>query len=174
MKTLRVFFAVLLTVVTLTHSKPSQAAVGALVAVSAVSTAGLVIAGGGGALTTVGFFGEPLGLCHNDGCLAMLAPIILGAIAMGIGLVVLDGEQQIVFQEVDSSAAKKLGLTEEERQSFNTELDEANMLLSDVNAQVAELRNPTSRDSARIWNVMKDLVSPATFSAMVKIAGQKQ
>ncbi len=171
MNKIRVFFAVLLTFVTLTHSKPSQAAVG-LFTGGSVAVVGLAVIGtgvvGGWIATEIMTDG-----CSDLGCLIGIIPFIAGAAVAAIGVVILDGDQTIEFQTLNKAAAARLKLSEVERQSFNEELDQANMLLADVSAEMSKIAKPTAQDSVNAWNDVKDLVSPATFSAMQKIASQK-
>lgn len=171
MNKIRIFFAVLLTFVTLTHSKPSQAAVG-LFTGGSVAVVGLAVIGTG---VVGGFIATEIMTdgCSELGCLIGIIPFIAGAAVAAIGVVILDGEQSIEFQALDKAAAAKLKLSEVERLSFNEELDQANMLLADVSAEMSKIAKPTAQDSVNAWNEVKDLVSPATFSAMQKIASQK-
>jgi hypothetical protein len=47
------------------------------------------------------------------------------------------------------------------------------MLLADVSAEMSKLEKPTAEDSVNVWNQVEDMVSPATFATMKKIASQK-
>lgn len=168
MKSLRVFLAVLLTVVTLTQSKPSQAAVGAAVS-TPVLVVGIVIAGGGTVMTLSTLNecrGQSTGLCTGL-TLIVMTPIIL------LGLVILDGEQQVEFRELSKAEAAKLEVSSAELSVYNSEVDQANMLVADVKAELSKIAKPSAEDSASAWSKVKDLVSPATFSVMQKIVSQK-
>ncbi len=173
MKTLRIFVALLLTVVTLTHTKPSQAAVGALVS-TPVLIAGLVIGGAGLVGTTIGVV-----KCNRDGgggegsglCGALM--ILIGAPVIILGLVVLDGEQEVQFRELNDQEAAKIGIPSEDLAVYNSEIDQANMLIADVKTELSKIKKPTAQDSAAAWNGVKDLVSPATYATMQKIVSQK-
>jgi hypothetical protein len=170
MKNIRILFAVLLTVVTLTHSKPSQAAVsiftGGATAIVGLKVIGVGVVGGLTGMAVVG--------ANCDGeCLEPIIPFILGTLVVALGVVILDGEQQIEFQELNAKKASLLGVTKAERESFNSELDQVNMLLKEVAENMTSLEEPTAQDSVAAWNGVKDLVSPLTFSAMTKIASQK-
>ncbi len=168
MKSLRVFFAVLLTVVTLTQSKPSQAAVGAAVS-TPVLIVGIVIAGGAGVVTLStlhGCRGDSSGLCKG------LTILILGPLVL-LGLVILDGEQQVEFRELSSVEAVKLEVSANDLAVYNSEVDQANMLVADVKAELSKIEKPSSEDSASAWSNVKELVSPATFTVMQKIVSQK-
>ncbi len=171
MNKLRIFFAVLLTVVTLSHSKPSQAGVGALVA-TPVLIAGLVIGGAGLIGTTIG-----IAKCNkrpsDSAAWCGLFVLLVGAPVMLIGLIVLDGEQEVQFRELDSQEASKLGISESDLAVYNSEVDQTNMLMADVKSELSRIKNPTAQDSKNAWSSVKDLVSPATYTIMQKIASQK-
>jgi hypothetical protein len=168
MKTLRVFVALLLTVATLTHSRPSQAAVGAAFS-APVLIAGIVIAGGGSIVTV-----KMLHDCRGDssGLCAGLTALVLGPIVI-LGLVILDGEQKVEFKELNLSQAQKLGISSQELAVYNSELDQANMLVADVQSELSKIENPDETDSAAAWNAVKEMVSPETFATMTKIVSQQ-
>ncbi|MES2527462.1 MAG: hypothetical protein V4598_10260 [Bdellovibrionota bacterium] len=168
MKSLRIFFALLLTVVTLTASKPSQAAIGAAVS-TPLLIAGIVIAGGGAVTTLIS-----VKKCQPDGtglCSAfvvlLLAPVVI------LGLALLDGEQQVEFRELNSKEAAKLEVSASELAVYNSEIDQANMLVADVKSELSKIEKPSEADSAKAWGNVKDLVSAETFSVMQKIVSQK-
>jgi hypothetical protein len=169
MKQLRIFFAVLLTVVTLSHSRPTQAAVGAAFS-TPVLIAGIVIAGGGVVTTVAGVAsckpGDNSGLCAGL-VILVLAPVVL------LGLVVLEGEQKAEFRELSKEEANKLGISSNELAVYNSEVDQANMLVADVSAELSKIEKPTNEDSGVAWAKVKDLVSAETFSVMQKIVSQK-
>lgn len=167
MKQLRLFLAALLTVTTLSASKPSQAAVGAFVA-APLLIAGVVVAGGGVVTYAIGSkdCDDQYGLCKGLWQLFM-APVVL------IGLVMLDGEQQVAFNELSSAQASKLGISEADLAIYNSEVDQVNMLAADVKSELSQLKKPTLKDSAAAWSNVKDLVSPETYAVMIKIAEQK-
>lgn len=171
MQKLRALFAVLLTVVTLAHSTPSEAVVGKIIHNRKVVTVGLAMTGTGAA---VAFGGAAIvsATCVDLGCLAALFPIVIGGAIAIAGLVTLDGEQEMQFKALNESEAMKLGVSESDRLVFNSEVDQATMLLNDVEAEVSKLEAPTAADSAALWSMVKDLVSPATFSTMQKIVSQ--
>lgn len=171
MNKIRIFLALILTVVSLTHSKPSKAAVG-LFTGGSTAVVGLAVIGTGvvGGYVASAIVGRD---CRELGCLIVLVPVVAGLAVAAVGVVILDGEQTIEFKELDKAAAAKLAISEEERTSFNAELDQANMLLADVASEMTKIEKPTAQDSVNAWTQVKDLVSPATFSAMQKIAAQK-
>ena len=170
MKHVRIFFAVLLTVVSLTQSKPSQAAVGALVS-TPVLIAGLAIGGAGLLGTAAGVAGcnrngDSMNICR-DITILIGSPIIL------LGLIVLEGEQEVQFRELTPSEAAKIGISGDELAVYNSEIDQANMIMGDVKSELSKIERPTAQDSAAAWNNVRDLVSPATYSTMQKIVSQR-
>lgn len=169
---LRALFAVLLTVVFLTHSTPSEAAVGKLTHNQKVVTAGLYIMGAGAAIGAVGY-GIVAASCEGLGCLGVLIPMMAGALVAGVGLITLDGEQQIEFKALPKASASALGVSEADREIYNQEIDQANFLLKEVSAELAKTKAATAADSATLWEQMSSLVSPATFSTMQKIVSQQ-
>ncbi len=171
MKNIRIFFAVLLTVVTLSHSKPSQAAVSIFTG-GATAILGLKVI----AVGVVGGYATAAiaqSTCTSGDCFNGILGVLLGGAVIAVGVVILDGEQAVEFQELDKKKATLLGVSESERESFNSELDQVNMLLEEVTEKMTSLESPTAQDSADAWNNVKDLVSPLTFSAMQKIASQE-
>lgn len=154
MKQLTIFFSLLLTLSAITHSRPAQAAVGTG---GGAVIAGLALAGGG--LYSIR-------KCNNLGCLD------IGAMMMLAGIIILEGEQEIGFRELSPDEATKLGVSASELETYNDEVDQANMLVSDVASELSEFENPSAQDSATIWNSVKDFVSPATYKVMQKIASQ--
>lgn len=154
--------AICLIATSLTYSRPSQAAVGALIGTAPVMIAGLVVAGGGLVLTNV----------RGDHWSDSLANAFFGLIAMGAGLVILDGENSVVFDAVTAKEAKKIGLTKSEFLSFNSEIDQVNAVMNMVSEEVSQINNATAKESAEVWDNAREHLSAETFSAMVKVAQQ--
>lgn len=172
MNKIRIFIALLLTVVTLTHTKPSQAAVGALVS-TPVLIAGLVIGGAGLVGTAIGIAKCNEGGSSDTNGLCGAFMVIVGAPVILLGLVVLDGEQEVQFRELSHKEAAKIGISSDDLAVYNSEIDQANMLIADVKTELSKIRKPTAQDSEAAWNDVKDLVSPATYATMQKIVSQK-
>ena len=166
---MKIFKSLLLFVLALTitlNSRPSQAGVGALVAAPVVVVAGLVTAGIGGA-------GVIAVVACAPNCGEGAVPVgFFGAILLGLGLIILDGEQQVQFNSLSVAEANKLNLSSAERMSFNAEIDQVNALTSFVSEEVVSQKIQNSEEAAQVWNNVKDLVSADTFSAMVKVANQ--
>ena len=172
MHKLKLFLAVLLTVTTLTHSKPSHAAVGAFTAGSAVAVVGLVVMGAG-AVGGVYFTAKILKKCDGLSCFKAIIPILGGAAVIFGGLMILDGEQEIEFKALNQKEASLLNVSEADLALYNSEIDQANMLMANVTSELSKISNPSADDSVAAWNDVRDFVSPATFSVMQKIVSQK-
>lgn len=167
MKTFKSLFLALTIVLTMTASKPSQAAIGAIFSPVLV-TAGVVVAGGGGALIGVGLFAP----CEADGCLANLGPFIVGSFIALLGLVILDDKQTVAYTTLNTADARKAGLNPIELQSFNAEVDQINALAAYVDSELERMNKPTKEDSAALWSEIKDTLSPEAFSGLVKVTSQ--
>lgn len=166
MKKLKVFLAIVLTVTALSHSKPSQATVGAFVG-GPVLIAGLVLTGSAG-IWSAYHFRKCEGGHECRGLMVLIAGIVLLP-----GLLVLDGEQGIEFKELTTREASHLGITASALEIYNSEVEQANMLMAEVTSELSRIEKPTEADSKVAWNNVKDLVSPATYSVMQKIASQQ-
>ncbi len=172
MQKLKVLFVTLLAVLTLAHSTPSEAVVGKLTHRQKVVTVGLAMTGSGVAIAAGGF-ALVSATCVDMGCLAVLFPLAIGGVIGIAGLITLEGEQELQFTALDRVAAQRIGVSDAERVAFNEEIDQANILISDVSHQLSTIENLTVEDSASLWDSMRSFVSPETFSAMQKIVSQR-
>lgn len=136
------------------YSPPSKAAVSMVTGSSALLMVGLLGGSGGGLIVA-----------------AARMPFEVWGIVTIIGVVILDGEngRTMEFTTITPEAAKKLGITKEERLSYNSELDQVNFLLSEVNDEI-QASTKDSKASERAWASVKDLVAPETYSTLTKIA----
>jgi hypothetical protein len=172
MKSLRIFFSTVLTVMMLAYTTPSQAVVGKIIHHKKVVTVGLALTGSGVAIAAGGA-AIVNATCVDLGCLAVLIPIFAGGVVSIAGLITLDGEQAMQFSSLTSAQGAKMGVSESERAIYNNELDQANLILSQVSEEVSALQDAQVSDSVRLWEEVKDLVSPETFGVMQKIVLQK-
>jgi hypothetical protein len=169
----RTAFLSLMIVTTLFHSQQSKAATGAIVAAPAAVTAGLYIAGSGLGIYAIGNVLDFTLLRHDDykGVFGLLSLIAAIPVAV-IGLVVLDGEQEVKFGSLTKAEAGKLQFTTSEFQAYNAELDQLNSLASYVDEEVARDGKVSAEESASLWSELKDAVSPEAFTALVKVNAQ--
>lgn len=138
------------------YSTPSKAVVSMVTGSYPILISGLVV-GAGGSLV-VATAGRPI----EDFLLVTL-----------LGVVLLDGEheQRIEFTSLNKDQGRKLGITEAERRSYNSEIDQVNFIVEEVLLGIES----TTKDveaSKRAWADVKDSVSPETFFALTKIARQ--
>lgn len=174
MKTLKSLFIALTVTLTMTASKPSQAAIGAIFS-PALVTAGLYIAGGSAAASATGFLATEVipGCSWDNECGSTTIAIgiygILGAI---LGLVILDDEQTVAYTTLSSKEAMKAGLNPFELRGFNTEIDQINALAAFVDTELERMQKPTKEDSANLWREVKDSLSPEAFSGLIKVTNQ--
>lgn len=167
LKTLLVVFSLLCMTL---HSRPSQAAVGAMVAAPAAVTAGLYIAGAGGAAFVGGLVLDEAG--NAEGWASFFITLFV-AIPLGVlGLIVLEDEQALEFATVDPMKGKELGLSKSELQAFNNEIDQINALAAYVDAEVSKEEKPSNEHAADVWNQVRGEISVDAFNGLVKVNNQ--
>jgi hypothetical protein len=128
------------------------------------------------ALVGLVFFAAPLvwvseGSGHHDFG-QVLAGILLAPVMMPFGLVLLDGEDatKVKFRALDEEQAGALGITSLERSSYNSEIDEVNVVMDTLGGEVlARNGEVTAEDAAANWNRVESALSPETVSALDKI-----
>ena len=148
----KLFATVLLTLTLLTTSLQSNAAVGLVTGTVPTVITGLVIAGG-----TLTYSLDESALFPAMG--------LMGTI---FGLIILDGEnqQEIAFNQIDRASANNVGVNEQERLIYNTEVDIANLLLEEVDRELQSIEGATEEDARNLWNEYQQYVSPETFKTM--------
>lgn len=170
MKSLKTLFVVFSLICMTLHSRPSQAAVGAIAAAPAAVTAGLYIAGAGGAAFAGGIV---LDYSENAGGWAAFFVTLFVAIPLGVlGLIVLEDEQALEFATLGAAEAQKLGVTQTELRAFNNEIDQINALAAYVDAEVSKDEKPSKEFAAQVWEEVRDEISPDAFSGLVKVNNQ--
>ncbi len=147
--------ATVLALSTLTYSRPSNAMIGALMGNPALAIAGASIG--------VGSF---FAMNATDG--------EVGIIGLLLGFVILDGEngQTLEFKELSQKSAKSLKVSEEERQSYNAEIDQVRFVASEVSAELGQMKKPKLKDSQKLWSELGQNLAPETLSAVQKISRQ--
>ncbi len=149
-------------------TQTSQAAIGGMTALfnpvigGKIALTGLATAGAG----TIGslFY---RGSCGSGEC---LAPLFFG---VSIGLILLDeANGKIEFTKIDPASAHELGLKKFEVLIFNSEVEEANLVLSEVISQINE--STTHEDVTEIWSEYESILSPESFNVMKALASKKQ
>lgn len=92
----------------------------------------------------------------------------LGYIALVAGLVLLDKDSnQVDFKEISEEDSILKGLTQVEMEAYNGEIEELNLVFSEVASQINS--EMTKEDVAKLWEEHSEFLSPETFSALKKV-----
>jgi len=166
-KLLAAVFSIMLTVA---PAQKSEAAVAAVMAMTGAGAAGSV-AIAGLASPFVGSIGY--GIAGSGDDMSQGIGIIVGAyIGILVGAVLLDEESgDIQFNEIDSSVAEQLNISKSDIATYNSEVEEANIVFEEVRANLSG--ESSVEESRAVWSEMKEFVSPATFKVMQKLASQE-
>lgn len=144
----------------------SQAAVAGVMAIAGSPAAGGVALAGLGS-AGVGYLATiSASSCDGGTCVVGL---FLGLV---VGVVLLDEESgSIEFDQISSDLAKKLELSKLDMEVYNSEIEEANMIFSEVQSQLTG--ESSVEESQELWSEYSDFLSPETFKVMKKLASQK-
>ncbi len=160
-----------------TLSQPSQALVAGLAGATPIAMAGLYVASGSFvgsiAISQINCALGPKYACNSSATRQSKIRhqvIKWGANIAAIGIVVLESEQSVQFTHLSESQGEALHLSVQERESFNTELDQVNMMFAQVSQTLGQDGNV--EQAASLWNELSGTVSTDTFSAMTKISAQ--
>ena len=150
MKSLKLL--VLSCLISLAPVQNSRAAVAGVAAILGAPVAsGLALAGLGSFAAGL-LVSTSQGSCDGGGCVVFLA---LGAM---VGVVLLeDGTDTINFVPVDEGMAAQLGVSSEELNIYNSEIEEVNLIFTEVQASLDS--RSTVEDSKNLWNESRDLLS---------------
>lgn len=159
MKTIRVFLACLLTLSIFSLSRPAHAVVGLATGNPVVTVLGAATLGGSVIFLTTG---------SSDDLGTSLLMAFWGFIAGAVGLTLLDGEEAMEFAELSTKDALSLGITPEEREAFNTEIDQVNAVAEAVSAELPE--KPTADDAKVLWAHYGESLHPQALIATTKVA----
>lgn len=162
---MRIVFSLLLSLTLFFTTMPkAEALVG--IAISSQSTrsvGGLMsLAGAGGVaagVTLTAIFGNSY---------AFLALSVLGATAGIIGIVVLDEKSaELKFSLLDSQKAALLGVSNEEAEVFNSEIEELNLIKGEIEAQIS--KKTSDREIVEQWKTAQKYLSPETLKVATRI-----
>lgn len=89
-----------------------------------------------------------------------------------IGILVLDGEenQGIYFAEITKEESETRGITSSERESYNSQIDELNLILDEVSSKLAAVKEPTLEASKDFWAEYAVYIHADTKSAINKLS----
>lgn len=167
----------LLALTLLFQSAPAKPATGFLFGSSGLITVGLYATTGGPVLAGTSYLACYLGLDesgrgHGPGCQTSLWGVITGAFALFLGVLILENDQIILFNNLSYGEAIHLGVSEAERLSYNSEIDQVNALAAYVDAELSKISKPGIEDSRILWESVRGSVSPLTFQTLQKISAQ--
>ncbi|MBD65994.1 MAG: hypothetical protein CME62_12355 [Halobacteriovoraceae bacterium] len=166
MKNMKALLLALMVATTLVVPKKSEAAVSLFTGngILALYGLGATVAG------PVAFVG---GVADVDSKFSL--PLIWGgALSFVAGIIMLDGEQEqmMAFETLSPDKSNALGLTNIQSETFNAEIDQANIILEEVSFEVEQLDNRGYEDIRGLWNEYGEYLSPETFQAIEKISLQ--
>jgi len=170
MKKLSGFLAIALTVSTLTISRPSHSAVALVTFNAPLALMSLGMLGGSGVVALISSQFE-----HHDNMVLSSGAVfgyIGSAIVAAVGIVALDGEkgQKVEFAELSKKQAKQLGITSEEAQIYNSELDMVNQVFVQVTSDLDRMEKPEPKDAKALWEQYESMLSVESISVMKKIS----
>lgn len=170
MKKLSGFLAIALTVSALTVSKPSHSAISLVTFNAPLALMSLGMLGGSGVVAIISSKFE-----HNNSDILATGAVfgyIGSAIVAAVGIVTLDGEggQKLAFAELSPKQAKVLGVTKEETAIFNSEIDMANQVFTQVTSELDRMEKPQPKDAKALWEQYESMLSVETVNVMKKIS----
>ena len=141
------------------QSQKAQAVVGLVITNKATKVTGGILGAVGGLAMAAAYLGV-------DGSIS--AAFLGGVLAVGggavlaTGIVVLDDNRgEISYTDLSSEDAKKLGISEEERLSYNDETDLLNVIQDDILGELASEKNITIEQTTEMWKARLQEVSPS-------------
>jgi hypothetical protein len=160
MNSLRTALAlVLILLFSVSIPRRAEATIGAGFQVPTLIVSGVLVAASGVGGVIIGI--------RSSGWQRILS-IALGVPVIGLGLMLLDGEQAVAFQQISAQEAQTLGITPSERLSFNLEVDQVNSLASYVETIIGV--NGTPELAGEVWLSVRDAIEPETWQALVKVS----
>ncbi len=161
---MRKFLVSLVTVISLLNLSPkkSEAAVGVILLPHLIGVPFIVV----GAFFTFG----SLAPVHHNPSSAWLS--------FWFGIFLMDGEKgtDVVFAELNSNEAVKLGLNDDELRSYNEELPEINAIrehiVGTLTTRVSQGQEVDQKLARDLWQSHGTQLSPTAFSALKKVSGQ--
>lgn len=170
MKKLSGFLAIALTVSTLTVSRPSHSAVSLVTfnAPLALMSLGMLAGAGVGGIIAEKTYHDNSDIIATGGTFIGIGSAVIAV----VGIIALDGKggQKLAFTELTQKQAKLLGVTKEETRIFNSELDMANQVFTQVTTDLDRMEKPAPKDAKALWEQYESMLSAETVSVMQKIS----
>lgn len=126
-------------------------------AATAISGAGVLLSNGNG------------GYDRTGGAVALL--ISGGVLAVG-GIVLLPDNNPgtLEFVSLNKKQARTMGLSEEERTSYNADLPEINAVMQDLASEMRAKEQYSSKYARKLWDERKEAFNPMTRAAVNKVS----
>lgn len=170
MKKLSGFLAIALTVSALTVSKPSHSAVSLVTfnAPLALMSLGMLAGAGIGGIIAEKNYHSNSDIISNGATFIGIGAAVIAV----VGIITLDGEggQKLAFAELSPKQAKVLGVTKEETAIFNSEIDMANQVFTQVTSDLDRMEKPKAQDAKALWEQYESMLSVETVNVMKKIS----
>ncbi len=145
--------------------KKSEAAVGIIIKSKTTRTVGGVVTLVSGVMFTLGALAAQTASTYM---LWIHLPVLLGFAGVPIGLIILEGENaDLKFQELSVEKATLLGLDTKEVEIYNSEVEELNLVKSEIEAQVNE--DVSDEEVALLWAEYGKTLSAETLVVASKV-----
>jgi hypothetical protein len=101
-----------------------------------------------------------------------IAAAVVSAAGGYLGFIILDGKQEAKFAEISADAASELGVSEAEREIYNSEIEQVNAIAREIGSELVN-QNSDSVEAARdMWMDLGTELSPETMKTVIAIAQQ--
>jgi|GEM_PF-1712603 len=146
--------------------RDAHAIVGAVTSLAGGAGVPLLVAGAVSTATGIlGVLGCVNANCGIGGTLPLAGMALFGPILLDDGTV-----GDLEFVAVDQPRAAQVGLTENERLAFNSELDEINAIKETITSDLKRDEKPTAEKAHALWNEYGQALSQDAFSGLEKIS----
>lgn len=148
-------------------SAPARSAVGVSFAAPAAVVAGvaILVVGAGGAYGTY-----RLAKAGKTG--AAIAAGLVTAAGSYFGFIILDGQKEAKFAELSADAAQDLGVSESDREIFNSEVEQVNAIAREIGSELVKANSDSVELSRDLWIDLGSELSPETMKTVIAIAQQ--
>lgn len=100
--------------------------------------------------------------------------VIVSSLFSGFwGFVILDGEQEGKFSELSPDAAKSIGVSEQERLIYNSEIDQVNAIAREIGLELESLNSDSPEVARDLWLDLGSELSQETMKTVISIASQE-
>ncbi len=149
---------------------PSRAAIGVGFAAPLAVVAGVAAMG----VSAVGAYGgyRLIKKGSTATTVAGVGVILLSAAGAYFGLIILDGEQKAEFSELSTETALDLNISENEREIYNSEVEQVNAIAREIGSELAKQGSESAELARDMWIELGTELSPETMKTVIAIAQQ--